>query len=308
MSTRVADILSRTQVGSVHSVFQNAVNIKIAPDCLINIIPDQIPPNPRSVVVPTHLWRMLLRDCGISGIKIRFTGTPVGLPSDDGTVSIDIGVAQLWDPSPWLPSLPIKRECVEWSLDVLETLRSQAKIGETAENQLADLFDEILDRSAEQLSVAIHERDPSKIQRCAQSIVGLGTGLTPSGDDLLCGIMVARAYCRLGLPETAERADQVNAALREIDFSGTTVFSRYMLQHAILGEAHLLLGDSMRFILCGCTRHDLVRLGSALLSIGSNSGRYMLSGVLLGTRTALRFESSHHSTVESPHRSNQICT
>lgn len=105
-----------------------------------------------------------------------------------------------------------------------------------------------------------------------RSLVGLGPGLTPAGDDLLCGYAVAlwRAGRRTGLHQ----------ALQQIPPSATTPLSRSLLHWAaegLAGEHHLAWIDS---VLAGrANAPDL------LLAHGATSGADWAAGALLAVQT-----------------------
>lgn len=104
------------------------------------------------------------------------------------------------------------------------------------------------------------------------ALAGLGPGLTPSGDDLLCGYAVA--LHRLDRPE----APALAAALAALDEDRTTPLSRHLLSWAargVAGEHHL---DWLDSVLRGAP--DPARL-ERLLAHGATSGADWAAGALL---------------------------
>lgn len=107
-------------------------------------------------------------------------------------------------------------------------------------------------------------------------LVGLGPGLTPTGDDVLAGALVAASATadpRLG----GWRAATVAALAR----LRTTAVSRALLLHALTGWATPELADFVTAACGGDTDTHLDRL----LAVGNTSGAALASGVLhvLGT-------------------------
>ncbi|MFD3559475.1 DUF2877 domain-containing protein [Streptomyces sp. NPDC058686] len=117
---------------------------------------------------------------------------------------------------------------------------------------------------------ALHSDGTDEIRRAAHALVGLGPGLTPSGDDILCGALLAsRAW---GGP-LAPLSEAVADASRR-----TPLLSAALLRHAVRGEcvpqAHAFLRA-----LCG----DGLPLEPAvreLLAVGHHSGGDLARGVL----------------------------
>lgn len=105
----------------------------------------------------------------------------------------------------------------------------------------------------------------------AAALVGAGPGLTPAGDDVLAGALVAaHAVCdpRLGGWQDATR--------RAMAARTTTAVSRGMLHAALEGYATPELAD---YLLALCTRRPTGPARERLLGLGSSSGAALLAGV-----------------------------
>ena len=112
-------------------------------------------------------------------------------------------------------------------------------------------------------------------------LLGAGPGLTPTGDDVLAGLLVAAhavADPRLTLWQA-----QTRAALRD---RSTTAVSRGLLTHALDGWATPQLAG---FVTAACAG-DLSTALPTLLAVGHTSGAALAAGALhvLGTSSALR--------------------
>ena len=113
------------------------------------------------------------------------------------------------------------------------------------------------------LAVAPHVRP--------HELVGAGPGLTPSGDDVLCGALVA-AHATAD-PRLASWRAATRQALRS---RGTTAVSRGLLQHALDGWATAEVAD---FVTAACSG-ELGDTVDRLLAVGHSSGAALASGVL----------------------------
>lgn len=108
----------------------------------------------------------------------------------------------------------------------------------------------------------------------ASSLVGLGTGLTPAGDDLIGGALIALRA--VGSKATAKRLGTWALRLAK---TRTNRISRAHLACAASGEGHEALHQALSAILAG--RTNLENELSALRRIGHTSGMDALSGALL---------------------------
>ncbi len=120
----------------------------------------------------------------------------------------------------------------------------------------------------------------ASLTELAPALLGLGPGLTPAGDDVLAGALVALRAC--GDPA----GDTLAAAVATLDPpTRTTAVSAALLIHAFRGECVPELA-SLLAALDG--RADLSRALNALLAVGGTTGRALAVGVrlaLLGDAT-----------------------
>lgn len=116
--------------------------------------------------------------------------------------------------------------------------------------------------------------DPSRL-------VGRGPGLTPSGDDVLAGALVA-AHA-VGDPRLPRWRLRTREALER---SASTAVSRALLQHAAQGWA---VPELAAFVVAVCDGDAVVAAGP-LLAVGHTSGAALAGGALhvLGTAAAPR--------------------
>ena len=103
-------------------------------------------------------------------------------------------------------------------------------------------------------------------------LVGRGPGLTPSGDDVVAGALVA-AYAtgHPGLAAWREQTGEVLGTRR------TTAVSRGLLHHAMDGYA---VPELAAFLVAVCAGGDPASASSRLLAVGHSSGAALASGAL----------------------------
>lgn len=122
-----------------------------------------------------------------------------------------------------------------------------------------------------QLSHLNQEIERNKLESSLQGFVGLGIGLTPSGDDFLTGLMATWQFYEFPLFETYVN----NNLFTERHFRHkTTDISYFMLTHCLNGEVNEAL-----FLLLKNIDGHVEPYVEKLLSIGSTSGTDMLIGI-----------------------------
>ena len=135
------------------------------------------------------------------------------------------------------------------------------------------------------LHAAIRKREPLAAAGAARGLLGLGPGLTPSGDDALAGALAALVWLGAGAGSLRPVVAGIAAAAREEAPARTTHISARLLHHAAEGAlyapalavgAALLAGDATA----------LERAVPALFVLGASTGRDVATGLLLGVCAA----------------------
>jgi len=131
-----------------------------------------------------------------------------------------------------------------------------------------------------------------------RELIGLGTGLTPSGDDLLVGCL-AGLWC--ALRGDAQRIQFVSNLGKTIIHQShrTTDISRTYLEHASLGQVSSLLVDLVEAIRMGDHSDHLLNSAETAMQVGHTSGMDTVTGLLIGLAA---WEADYHrwSLAESP--------
>ncbi len=116
--------------------------------------------------------------------------------------------------------------------------------------------------------------EPEMLPPAVTALVGLGPGLTPSGDDALGGALIALRG--LGRPDLADR---LTARLLPIARDGTSAISFAHLRAAADGEGAESLHRVLGAMLCG-NRPAVAGALAALDGLGHSSGWDALAGVI----------------------------
>ncbi len=116
-------------------------------------------------------------------------------------------------------------------------------------------------------------------------LLGLGPGLTPSGDDLLCGTLIALHTCGRW-----RAADELGAAVLAAAPAATTQFSRAVLAAAAIGEAIFPLHSVVNAIV-SCNGRWLAPRVESLIRFGHSSGWDALAGAMLAIEAELDWQT-----------------
>ena len=119
----------------------------------------------------------------------------------------------------------------------------------------------------------IGELDEEEQIRLLEEIIGRGPGLTPSGDDLLCGYLYLTLHTGRDVEKLMKHAEEM---MKE----RTNRISRLYLRHVMDGGRFSLFDD----VLKAAEDSEARRAADRLLGMGSNSGADILCGMLMACR------------------------
>jgi hypothetical protein len=220
--------------------------------------------------------------------RVLAAGTPVVL--EDGNLQvrelgliIDVGKAHLWQ-SPPLPGVVLPAE--ERHARLLSIARL-ALLGQknSARSGLLQEWLALLDGGVEapemlKLVQAVNSRQLEAIAVALLPLLGLGPGLTPSGDDLAMGFLLTinRWGERLSPGLDASRLNQSILGAAAVK---TSTLSANLIYCASQGEADERLVSALDGIMTGVPETSVCV--SHLLNWGSNSGCDALAGMALAT-------------------------
>ena len=127
---------------------------------------------------------------------------------------------------------------------------------------------------------ALQAKHSKALQAAALRVLGLGNGLTPSGDDFLGGIFFAYAHACKPYPNWLAGLPALEANLREACGTSTNQISAALLASNMAGTSFGELHDMLDALESNDSRFIAASV-DALLGVGSSSGADMLAGLLL---------------------------
>lgn len=112
-------------------------------------------------------------------------------------------------------------------------------------------------------------------------LIGLGNGLTPSGDDLLIGYL---AGLQCAVQDRCERIQFISSLGKAIIrlCRQTNDISRTYLYHAARGQVSSRLADLAEVICCGENSDRILTMAESAMKVGHTSGMDAVTGLLLG--------------------------
>ncbi len=284
----------------VHSVFRSTMNLVVeGTDTLVALTGAAGLPYAHAVVLAEDEdFRSWPHPAGSTGL---LDGAFLRLRWRGNSRAVDLGRARR-QPSRLLPS--VRRRGSAWRACARTLSRFQADhgcdlllSGLSGSAGAATVMGEALHRSARALGAAISAdgAPPAAVRHAVSSLAGKGTGLTPSGDDFLCGFMAA-ARCAGGRTNaTGYRgggnaaggggpalASTLGEAVQE-SIRSTSDISASMLRCALRGQWPTPLAD-LADALAEERQFEALRALGDLCGLGHSSGADIATGFLYGLR------------------------
>ncbi|HEX8993268.1 MAG TPA: DUF2877 domain-containing protein [Anaerolineales bacterium] len=271
---------------TVHSVFREAANLRLVPDgSLVTVVAATEADLPQGIRVDTPI--------GFSFETLQ-VGLSVACREDSlqlGSLRIALRGARRWKCD--LPALQadlasptvsaawilvwqaLGRRQEESNADIIATGLLQSEqvprsgVAERAGQAMGELID------------ATRQEDLPRAVTSARALIGLGHGLTPSGDDLLVGFL-AGLWCGIGNDhEVQEFVTSLGQAI-VASSTETNEISRAYLAHAALGQVSSRLADLAEAICKGIDSSGLLERATVAMQVGHTSGMDAVTGLLLG--------------------------
>lgn len=274
--------LSRSRSGTVHSVFDHAVNLEFGFRGLIGLIAEEKALTPYAVSVRTpHPFS----ETGIRADMAAYLGEGM-LIIPDAQIEIILSSA---------PQIELSVDAIELrypteALQTLEKLIVQALKGADEEMSLAPLvtggtdntYTHFLAPRLERLFYAVSLGAEKEAAQAAAGCAGCGMGLTPSSDDLLSGYFTTlHLLFRAG---SRPEAKSIISNMAQAAAEKTNRISGTFLLHSGMALANAAICNLDRSIFTFMDQAAANRAIERTLAIGSTSGADMLTGVVLALR------------------------
>ncbi len=278
--------------GRVHSVFNRVVNIECTTGKLFTLGGWGLDNAPNTAIVDVADFQA----CGFA------VNTPVAVRKRE--LHIGDGVAMRWTAaSTWQAQLPRYADAdgnlqarLDWAQSYLVTNGAQGGfVGPDASSHtFAGQMGITLKQRSGSLLEALEQMHMAPARQHAKSLIGLGPGLTPAGDDFLVGL-----FAILNLRDSpcwgwlAGGKDVLVCAEQS-----TNAISLAALTAAANGHVRESILRLVETLLCGRPA-ALTKALDRVLAIGSTSGSDILAGILSGLALNLRVNANRSDNLPS---------
>lgn len=269
--------------GTVHSVFAHACNLVVG-DRLVTVHDAAAAHTPTSIRVtgPWHTrWSPVVRpgqaaQCRagvlrVGGHALNLSGIPV-----------------------WAPLSPLRRTAPGMELRLAELARHRLAHRPGAAAPPAPGLRPAVERLRELM--ARPAVDVPALTGAASALVGLGPGLTPSGDDVLVGVLAGLIRGGGNIPAAAAAAIIIGDAVA-VRARSTTDVSRHYLTLAAQGHFGQPLTELVDAVVDGSPAPQQRRRMDAVLAVGASSGADALLGVLIGLSAVAQWSSTERQLI-----------
>lgn len=276
-------IIRKTFTAKVVSVFDHAINFKIdGTGEMAAFISHLLPDQPRDIRLDDR--EISLREWFYPGQRLDCDQGIVRLSIRNCYIYLNHGVIT----DCYLPDLPRNGESI--SDTCLSFVRLQMDKAETKYYCKANSFDRqlhlTLKKYTNEIVAFLKLADVDSAVQSSRKLIGLGKGLTPSGDDILLGFIAGIHILSLSGIEFIDLKAQYFKAIEHL-VGGTGLISRKYLLHAISGYFSKALIDLIAAIY-NIEEETIIRQKTIrVMQSGHTSGFDILTGLMaiLGMET-----------------------
>ncbi|MFI5322473.1 MAG: DUF2877 domain-containing protein [Thermodesulfobacteriota bacterium] len=303
MGYRVLDTLKNSKGKTVvQSVFEHAIYISGGESALVKVInnKDYISPTSITIEKPDSLS---FKSFNIrEGAKVIINESELSTPGNG--FSINLANASTWYPPKFAEfTTDLSLEEINLNLrvlhDVIYTCPSREGLVPLLENiELYGPMEVFLKEQKptvsekarpyiERLMWGLFSADLESVTRNAETILGLGPGLTPSCDDFLAGLILSLKLGAqiLNKDETALCAfvDKASAEILRMAKKKTTIYSVSFLNETVHGEGPSAIMDLIYSVIAKNPDH-VAKTARRLIGMGVTSGADISIGICYGLR------------------------
>jgi hypothetical protein len=266
--------------GVVHSVFDHVVNIQREDGELYTIASRGLDNAPNTLIVNAA------RFAAIGAVRGDRVDAAAGEIAIAQRIRIPMGGAIRWKAA--LPAYPSDDSRLRLNLTAMRAQVGPRAFGRAAwtdgsPSRLACAMAAMLERRAAMLRDALRAGEAGSACTHGLAMVGLGPGLTPSGDDFLVGL-----FAVLHVPASpCSRLKSVCEDIVQGVERRTNAISAAALKAAARGRVRESVQALLRELMAGAPA-GVARALSAVLAIGSTSGADMAAGMLCGLEANLQ--------------------
>lgn len=264
--------------GKIHSVFNKTVNIITADESLYTLANEQVFDGPKLIKVPVNSWLFLE----------NFISSPV-VQKGDTIVIADYIQIKLENAvvKPTLrvdDNLLIQPDTIKRVTEIHSMLNNELDTvgfySQTFMNDMEKMLYRFLKERSSMLIDSLEKNEIADLDVSIKKLVGLGHGLTPSGDDFLTGIALVLNSRKDYDKQLVEKFNSllIGHATR------TNVISQNQLQLAISKQSLAPIVTFINELYDNPNSSQVSKSLEAVLSVGSSSGSDIVYGIVSGIK------------------------
>jgi hypothetical protein len=189
----------------------------------------------------------------------------------------------------WISELPGRRGLGH---DIGSLIESQPTIPAHEMDGRDGVFWEAAKGMLEQVVQASREGNVPEVLRAGTGLLGLGLGLTPSGDDYMGGLLFTAHHLAKAYPGSIPYQPEALHHFLALSRSATNLISRAILSDLVHGHGPEPLHELVSAVIRGDIRSEVEASARRLAQIGHSSGWDMLAGAATGFLLLTKHEKS----------------
>lgn len=269
------------EIGKIHSVFNRTLNIVLNVQFpnMITIGDSSIAGSPNSVSITNY--KQLNKSLKLDQSCLIFSNRVI--IDTHSIIHIEPPYTSVMSDSEFMDMMVVETH-IEWLKKLLEKKNPYKQ-----QPSYLPFYNQVL-IEGQSLSHAIVHRNRKEIERSTKQLIGMGVGLTPSGDDYLTGLLLTlrRWSKQFGFISQAIFMGELNLMTQ------TNIISQHQLYFALQGEGKQsvveFIGD---FVNDEMAYGEFQKQVQDVLNIGSTSGFDILLGILAGFNIIKRIEGKY---------------
>ena len=267
----------------VHSILDTSANLKLAGDGLLTLFTSEHHDLPQGI-------RLNTRGIVFNNLRIgQKAACRAGILRSAGLYPIDLRAARQWkcDLTSLYFDINNPRTKSAWQTVWAGLNHRQERM--QAQIQARGLFEPInasalgrkIGPRIQALISATKTLHPVAATEPASQIIGLGPGVTPSGDDILLGYLAGLWSTLGGQLERLSFLSSFSAGLLRLAEQTNDISQTYLF-HAVQGQFSSSLDQLIQVIASRATVEELIQIAEAAMAVGYSSGMDAVTGLLIG--------------------------
>ena len=266
--------------GKIHSVFNRTFNVVTKDNQLYTVVQSDIFNGSRQIKISVTDFSLLKVK---SDMKIVETKTGIVINQQE----INIEQAEKYVPIKLIFPEKMSKSVGQITNEIHQQLNNQLDtVGFYRKNFETDveqvLFDLLINRSANFIQ-GIKENNSELIQKSIIELLGLGHGLTPSGDDFLTGASLVLNSQNYPFSEITQKFNKTILA----NLANTNLISGNELSLAINGKSLEPILEFIQQLFDGKNKQEIQPNIDLILKIGSSSGSDILAGIIEAVKVTI---------------------